>query len=107
MADETKPGSEVISIDNIGSDFLNLRIGEVIPRLEIAEIRKVTGTSKQDNLPGVNYRYLIKSRENKFLTVNSWVLWNQIASVLKEAGQINVALELKHTGHGEYEVSLR
>lgn len=103
---ENGPESRVIGIDDLGSDFLTLRIGEIIPRLEIAEIRKVTSKSTQDNLPGVNYRYLIKSKQNRFLTVNSWVLWNQIAALLKEAGRTDVTLELKHIGHGEYDVNL-
>lgn len=104
--DEIEPESRVIGIGDLGSDFLTLRIGEIIPRLEIAEIRKVSGNSIQDNLAGVSYRYLIKTKQDKFLTVNSWVLWNQIAAVLKEVGRTDVTLKLKHTGHGEYDVSL-
>lgn len=96
--------SEIVNLDDLQSDFLTLRIGEEIPRLNIKQIRKVINKTKQDNLSGVDYKYLIETKNNKILKVNSWVLWNKIASVLKEAGSTEVDLEIKHSGMEDYSV---
>lgn len=96
--------SEIIGVDELLTDFLSLRVGEEIPRLQISEIRKVINNSRQDNLSGVDYKYIIETKDKKILTVNSWILWKSIAAVLREAGSIDVDLELKHTGFEEYSV---
>lgn len=96
--------SEPVDFENLHSEFLNLRIGEEIPRLAIKEIRKVINKSKNDNLSGVDYKYFIESIDGKILTVNSWALWNKIRSALQEAGKIKAVLELKHSGVEEYSV---
>lgn len=96
--------SECVGIEDLQTEFLNLRIGEQIPRLQISQIRKVINETKQDNLPGVNYKYIIETKDKKVLKVNSWILWKKIAAVLREAGKIEVDLELKHTGIEEYSV---
>ncbi|MEZ5359669.1 MAG: hypothetical protein R3F48_12690 [Candidatus Zixiibacteriota bacterium] len=95
-----------VSIEDIGSGFYTLRIGEEITHLEIKAIRKITNSQKTDNLAGVDYKYIIESTEGKILVVNSWVLWKKIAAVLKEAGKIRVALRLQHTGFEQYSVNL-
>jgi len=96
--ERTMAKTEIMNLDDLQTDFLSLRIGEEIPSLRIKQIRKIINQTKQDNLPGVDYKYIIETEDNKILTVNSWILWKQIASVLREAGKINVTLELKHNG---------
>ena len=59
--------SEPVTIDDLQTDFLSLRIGEEIPRLEIAKIKKITNKTKEDNLAGVDYKYIIETRDNKLL----------------------------------------
>ena len=98
--------SETVEFENIQTDFLNLRIGEEIPYLEIKQIRKITNKNKQDNLSSVNYKYLIESHDNKILKVNSWSLWNKIKAALLEAGKLDVALNLKHIGIENYSVKV-
>lgn len=93
-----------IGIEDIGNDFLTLRIGEEIPRLEIRRIRKITNPSKEDNFPGVNYKYIIESTNERLLLVNTWSLWKKIAAALREAGTIQTTLELKHLGVDDYQV---
>ena len=96
--------SEIVGIEDLGTDFLSLRVGEEIPRLEIRQIRKVINRSKQDNLSGVDYKYIIETKDNKVLTVNSWILWKNIAAALQEAAQVEATLQLRHTGFEEYSV---
>ena len=96
--ERTMAKTEIMNLDDLQTDFLSLRIGEEIPSLRIKQIRKIINQTKHDNLPGVDYKYIIETEDNKILTVNSWILWKQIASVLREAGKINVTLELKHNG---------
>ncbi len=103
---EQAPKTNILGFEDLQVDFLSLRIGEEIPRLEIREIRKITNSRKPDNLPGVNYKYVIESTDGKLLTVNSWVLWNRIAAVLREAGTIEATLELKHHGREDYEINI-
>ena len=98
--------SEAIGIHDLQTEFLSLRIGEEIPRLEIKEIRKLTNAGKPDNLPGVHYKYHIETHDGKILTVNSWVLWKKIATTLREAGRIETSLLLKHVGREEYTVKV-
>ena len=96
---------EVLTIDRL-NEFLSLRVGEQISRLQILQIRKVINSTKQDNLPNVDYKYLIETRDKKILMVNSWVLWKKIADVLKQAGRIDVDLELVHSGVGLYQIRI-
>lgn len=95
---------EKIELGDLQADFLNLRIGEEIPYLQIRQIRKVINSQKADNLPGVDYKYLIETVDNKILKVNSWVLWKRISSELKKAGNINSILYLRHNGFEDYSV---
>ena len=94
---------EVLTIDHL-DEFLSLRVGERISKLQILKIRKVVNSTKQDNLSNVDYKYLIETKDKKILMVNSWVLWKKIADVLKQAGRIDVDLELVHSGVGLYQI---
>ena len=96
--------SEPVDIEDLQTEFLNLRIGEEIPRLEIKEIRKIINKSKQDNLSGVDYKYIIETKDRKILKVNSWILWRKIRAALQKAGRIDADLELKHIGVEEYSI---
>ena len=96
--------SEIIGLEDLQTEFLNLRVGEEIPCLEIKEIRKVINKTKQDNLPGVDYKYIIETKDNKILKVNSWILWKSISAAIREAGTMKVCLELKHLGFEEYSI---
>lgn len=96
--------AERIDIDDLLPQYLSLKIGETIPSLEIKQIRKVTNHTRDNNLPGVDYKYFIESTDKKLLTVNSWVLWNAIAKVLKEAGSLEVTLFLEHSGREQYTI---
>jgi len=96
--------SEPVDIEDLQTEFLNLRIGEEIPRLEIKEIRKIINKSKQDNLSGVDYKYIIETKDRKILKVNSWILWTKIRAALQKAGRIDADLELKHIGIEEYSI---
>jgi len=98
--------SEVVDLNNIQSNFLSLRIGEEISRLEIKEIRKICNASKEDNLPGVDYKYIIETVDNDILTVNSWTLWKKIKNALISAGNIQATLYLKHSGREDYTVDI-
>lgn len=98
--------SEIVEINDIKPDFLSLKIGEVIPRLEIKLIRKVSNINRDDNLSGVDYKYFIETLDNKVLTVNSWILWNSIARVLKEARTIRTTLYLEHVDREKYKIRL-
>ena len=107
MIDETPlTNSETIGMGDLVSDFLTLRIGEEISRLDIKRIKKITNETKQDNLPGVDYKYLIETREGKLLKVNSWILWKSISAKLREAGRINVALYLRHNDVEDYTINV-
>ncbi|NQV14350.1 hypothetical protein HQ531_02745 [bacterium] len=62
---------ETLTLEDLQDEFLSLRIGEEIPRLQILQIRKVINRIKTDNLSGVDYKYLIETKDKKILTVNS------------------------------------
>ena len=96
--------AERIKIDDLLPQYLSLKIGETIPRLEIKQIRKVINHTRDNNLPGVDYKYFIESKDKKLLTVNSWVLWNAIAKVLREAGTLEVTLFLEHSAREQYTI---
>jgi len=96
--------SEPVDFEDLQTEFLNLRIGEEIPCLEIKEIRKIINKSKQDNLSGVDYKYIIETKDRKILKVNSWILWTKIRAALQKAGRIDANLELRHTGVEEYSI---
>ena len=102
MTERAITKEEVLSFEELQTDFLSLRVGEKIPRLEIKRIRKVVNASKQDNLSGVDFKYIIETMDNKVLTVNTWILWKKITRALREAGKIEAVLELSHIGHEEY-----
>jgi hypothetical protein len=106
MTDRINTESEIIDIEDLETDFLTLRIGEEIPRLRIKQIRKVINKTKPDNLAGVDYKFIIETRDKKLLMVNSWVLWKKIASVLRKAGRIDIDLELRHSGLEDYSIKL-
>lgn len=93
-----------LGIEDLGNDFLTLRIGEEIPKLDIRKIRKITNSSKADNFPGVDYKYIIESKDERLLLVNTWSLWKKIAAALREAETIHTTLELKHLGVDDYQV---
>jgi hypothetical protein len=96
--------SDAVEFNDLQTEFLSLRIGEDIPRLEIKRIRKITNKAKDDNLPGTDYKYLIETTNNKILMVRSWVLWRKIAAALQEAGRVDAILELRHNGVEDYTV---
>lgn len=98
--------SEILCLEDLTTEFLSLRVGEEILRLEIQEIRKVINRNKQDNLAGVDYKYIITTKDNKVLRINSWLLWKKIAAALQEAGTIQAVLKLRHTGIEEYSVKV-
>jgi len=104
MNDRVLTEEKILTIEDFQNEFLNLRVGEEIPRLQIQKIRKIINKQKQDNLAGVDYKYLIETKDKKILRVGSWVLWKKIAAALKEAGKVEVDLELKHPAIEEYEV---
>lgn len=106
MTEPIRTNVERIDLDDLTSEFLTLRVGESIPRLEIAEIRKITNPNKPDNLPGVDFKYIIESRDGRILRVNTWALWKQIAAALRQAGTIQTTLELHHPGVEHYSVRL-
>ena len=106
MGNSTGSKIDSVGISNLYSEYLSLRIGEAIPRLEIKEIKKVTNPEHKDNLSGVDYLYLIISSEDKVLTVNSWALWRKIAEIARTAETTKVTIQLKHPGVGEYEVGI-
>ncbi len=93
-----------LEIKDLQDEFLSLRVGEGIPRLEIGEIRKMVNSTKADNLPGADYKFIIETKEHKLLKVSSWALWRQIAAALRKAGKVQTTLELKHPQIGEYVV---
>jgi len=97
---------EYLDIEDFKNEFLSLRIGEVIPKLEIKRIKKLNNPFKQDNLPGVDYKYIIESTEGKVLMVNSWILWKEISNVIRQTGRINISLELKHIGREDYSIRI-
>lgn len=102
MIEESIRKEEVLGFEDLQTEFLSLRIGETIPRLQIKRIRKVINSSKQDNFSGVDFKYIIETKDNKVLKVNTWILWKKIAEALRQAGKIEVDLELSHPGQEEY-----
>ena len=98
--------SEDIGITDLQRRFLSLRVGEEIPKLEIAKIRKVTGGRIQDHLSGVDYCYVVESKEHRLLKITSWALWRKVAAALRQAGKTQVVLRLNHRGVGEYDVEV-
>lgn len=106
MPNDNPRKSEELAFDDLRHEFLSLRVGEEIPRLEIARIRKVTNPDRTDNLSGVDFKYIIEDTDGKLLTVNSWMLWRKISAAVREAGRIKIVLELKHPAVEEYSVRL-
>ncbi len=56
MAQNAITEEEIIRIEDLQTEFLSLKVGEEIPELQIKRIRKIINPSKQDNLPGVDYK---------------------------------------------------
>ncbi len=104
MTDEPITKSEDVEVDNLFQEYHTLRVGEEIPRLEISRIRKITNRDRDDNLAGVDFKYIIETKEGKYLRVNTWSLWKKIAAVIREAGTIHITLELKHPAIDNYSV---
>lgn len=102
----TATNSKNIDIQDLKTQFLSLRIGEEIPRLEIKQIRKITDPTSDNNLSGVDYKYLIEAADGKILTINTWSFWKKISAILQKAGKIQVTLELKHPDVDDYRVRI-
>ena len=81
---------EILTAEDFQNEFLSLRVGEEIPRLQISRIRKVVNNTKNDNLSSVDYKYISETEDKKLLKVNHWVLWRKIAAGLREAGKVEV-----------------
>lgn len=93
-----------VTLEDIQTEYLSLRVGEEISRLKIKNIKKIKNKNDDSNLSGTDYKYQITSTENKILTVNSWVLWNKIKQAIKDARKIEITLNIKHTGFNEYTI---
>ena len=98
--------TETLDISDLRGDFLSLKVGEEIPCLKVSSVRKVTNANALDNLPGVGYKFVIHTQDNKVLKVNSWTLWKRLAAVFRQAGSFEVELQLKHPAFQEYSVKL-
>lgn len=101
---EIQPRSETLGMDDLQTEFLSLKVGEEIPKLQVKEIRKVINSNKENNLSGVDFKYIIESTDQKVLMVNSWALWKKIAAAIQDAGSMNITLEVMHLGVAEYSV---
>jgi len=97
---------ENIDMTEFQTNYLTLRIGEEIPQLQVKEIKKLTNPNSSNNLPGVDYKFLIVCVSDCVLTVNSWVFWNTLKRVIKEHGEIPKILSLKHPAEKVYEISV-
>jgi hypothetical protein len=106
MTDEEHRGYEELSLSDLNTDFLSLKVGEEIPLVKVVSVRKVTNANALDNLPGVGYKFVIHTQDSKVLKVNSWTLWKQLASVFRQAGSFEVELHIKHPAFQEYSVTL-
>jgi len=104
---DTQAREEQVGLGDLDLKFLTLRIGEEIERLEIKEIRRVVDSNAADNLSGVDFKFIVESKDKKLLRINSWALWNKLREVLKKAGTIQSTVSMEHTGVGLYEVELR
>lgn len=98
--------SETIDMSEFQVNYLSLRVGETIPQLTVKAIKKVTNPKSPNNLPGVDYKYLIVSTEDEVLTVNSWVFWNSLKRVIQEHKALPRILALKHPSERRYEISV-
>lgn len=103
---EVHPRSEKLGIDDLQTDFLSLRVGEEIPQMQIKEIRKVINSNRDDNLSGVDYKFIIETTDSKVLRITSWILWKKIAAAIQEAGSLSITLMIKHPAVGEYSVEV-
>lgn len=98
--------AEKIDMSEFKTNYLTLRIGEEIPRLIVKEIKKLTNPNSPNNLPGVDYKFLIVSVDDCVLTVNSWVFWNTLKRVIQSQKEIPQALCLKHPAEKVYEITV-
>jgi len=106
METEYHPSSEELSVLdlNINNQYYTLRIGETIPELRIAKLKRIRNKDKSDNLPGADYKYVLESEEGKALFINSWTLWRKLSATLRDAGTIQTTVELSHPGIDDYRV---
>ncbi len=106
METEYRPSSEELSILdlNLNNQYYTLRVGETIPELKVAKLKRIKNKDKQDNLPGADYKYVLECKEGKALFINSWALWRSVSSALRKAGTIQTTLELSHPGIDDYRV---
>lgn len=104
--DYSKIHSEKINLSEIQTRYLTLRIGEEIPQLKVKEIKKLTNPDSSNNLPGVDYKFLIVSDSDEVLTVNSWVSWNALKRVMQEHKKVPKVLSLKHPAENIYIISV-
>lgn len=96
-----------VTLDELSSRFVSLRIGESVTDFQIKTIRRLPGKKRTDNLPGVDFRYVLESTDGKLLTVNSWVLWNEIRKALRSISSLQGILDIAHVSHSDYTVSAR
>lgn len=106
MANSNLTQEQILDFDDLQTDFLSLRVGEEIPRLRIKRIRRVINANKPDNLAGVDFKYIIETKDNKVLKVNTWILWKKINAALREAGKVDADLEINHPRAEEYIVNV-
>lgn len=98
--------STKIGMSELETTYLSLRIGEEIPHLKVKEIKKITNAQSSNNLPGVDYKFIIVSEDDELLTINSWVFWNALRSVIQTHKNIPNVLSLKHIAEKIYEISV-
>ena len=103
---ENKYSSETIDMTEFETTYLNLRIGEEIPHLKVKEIKKLTNPESPNNLPGVDYKFLVVSQDDEVLSVNSWVFWNALKKVIQAHKQVPKILSLKHPAQSVYEIEV-
>jgi hypothetical protein len=106
MESENNPTIRELSVSdlNLNNQYYTLRIGESIPALKVAKLKRIKNKDKSDNLPGADYKYLLESEEGKALMINSWTLWRSVSAALRKAGTIQATLELSHSGIDDYHV---
>lgn len=102
-----KPTTKSIEFDDLQPKFLSLRIGEEIESLKLKEIKKVTHKNNPNNLPGVDYKYILVSTNDEGLTVNSWVFWNELKKTIQRHKKMPKILSLKHPKESVYEIEVR
>lgn len=100
MTEEVK--RQKLNLDDLKSkEYLSLKIGEEI-EFTIKQIDKVK-VDKDFALSGVDFRYEIRTMEDKVLSVSAWKLWGVVRAALTKAGQIEgTRLKISHLGRENY-----